>query len=275
MISSLGIVDTKKIIAAVDVAFNLNLADYSLTTLRRRFMHLLNYFNINSVDAFVESIKNNNIGFDEFMDQLLVDTTELFRDPSLWRELREKYIYEVGKSSGSKIWMAGISSGEELYSLMVLLHEAEMQDQIRVVASCPSVRRIERIKMGWGYDMKKMEIGEANYTRFSGKFAFSKYFKIENNKAYMDTDLLKGVEFNTMNVSQEASVKTYRMIVFRNMMIQYNLPLYEKTAQKLIKSLTIGGYLLLGNKESLEHSEVGKKMQLVNDDEKIYRKRVD
>lgn len=275
MIDSIGIVETKKIIAAIQQAYNIDMSDYALTTLKRRFVHLLNYYSFNFPDDFCQAITNNNINSDELIDQLLIDATELFRDPSLWRELREQYLPEICKTPGSKIWMPVVTSGEELYSLMIVLKESGLFDSVRVVASCLSQKRVERIKAGGFYDLKKIEIGEANYTRFSGKFQFDSYFQVIDNKAIMDTSLIKNVEFDNFNIVQDNPSKTYRMLLFRNIMIQYNLPLYEKVTRKLINSLTIGGYLLLGNMETLEHSEVGKKMQLINEVEKIYRKRID
>ncbi|MFA6401409.1 MAG: CheR family methyltransferase [Salinivirgaceae bacterium] len=275
MIDNLGIVDTKKIIAAIQESYGLDLSDYTLSILKRRFAHVMDYYNIGLVDEFVNQIKRNNIEYEDFLDQIMIDITEIFRDPSLWRELREKYLPEIAHSAGSKIWLAGESSGDELFSLMVVLSELGISKNIRITASCPSKNRLNRIKKGYGYDLKKMEIGEANYTRLSGKFEFNKFYKMDGSFALMNPELLDNVEFDTTNISQEKVNKSYRMILFRNMMIQYNLPLYEKVARKLIDNLVVGGYLILGNMESLEYSEIGKKMQLVNEAEKIYRKRID
>lgn len=275
MIDSLGIVDTKKMIAAIHETYGLDLSDYNQTTLRRRFVYLLSYYNIVVVDEFVNQVKRNNIDYEELLEQLTIENTELFRDPSFWREMKEKYLPELSQSAGAKIWLAGESSGEEIFSLMVVLSELGLSNSIKILVSCPSKNRIAKIKAGGLYDLKKMEIGEANYTRLSGKFEFSNYYKIVDNKAVLDTTLLAGVEFDSVNISQVESNKSYRMIIFRNMMIQYNLPLYEKVTRKLMSNLTVGGHLILGNMESLEYSEVGKKMQLVNQDERIYRKRVD
>lgn len=271
----IGIVDTKKIISAVHESLGLDLKDYNLTTLKRRFAHLLSYYNATVVDNFIADIRNNNINKDEFIDQLLIDSTELFRDPSFWRDVRESFLPEITSSLGSKIWLAGVASGEELYTLMILLKESGLRDKIRVVVSCPSKLRIEKIKEGGFFDLKKMEVGEANYVRFSGEGDLKQYYSIEGSKVVMDKSLLEGVEFNDMNLSQDNPSKSYRMIIFRNILIQYNLPLYEKVIRKLTQNLTIGGYLMIGNKETLEHSEVGKRMQLVNEIEKIYRKRFD
>jgi len=273
--SSLGIVDTKKMIVSIKENYGLDLTDYTLTTLKHRFGKVLSSLNINLVDDFIEQAKRNNINFEDILDILLIETTELFRDPSLWRELKETYLPEISNSPGSKIWMAGISSGEEIYSLMVLMQELNLKNGLRVEASCPSQLRIDRIKNGGQYDLKKMEIGEANYTRLSGKFEFQRYYKVNGSKAEMDTSILKDVEFNKFNISQDENKKTYRLVIFRNILIQYNLPLYEKVVRKLVDSITVGGYLVIGNMETLEYSEVGKKMQLINQAEKIYRKRVD
>jgi len=275
MTGTLGIVDTKKMIAAIKDAYGLDLIDYTLTTLKNRFVSILSHFNLSTVDDLVEQLKRNNLNKEALLDLVMVDATELFRDPSLWRELREVYLPEVSKSAGSKIWMASTTSGEELYSLMILMNELNLKNTVRVVASCPSQNRVQRIKDGGSYDLKKIEIGEANYTRLSGKFEFKQFYSIVDNKAQLDTSLLNGVEFNNFNITQETPNKSYRLIIFRNVLIQYNLPLYERVLRKLIDSLTIGGYLVIGNKETLDHSEVGKKMQLVNEAEKIYRKRID
>ena len=275
MTTNIGIVDTKKIIAAIKKSYGVDFIDYTLTMLRHRFVKALDYYNFTVVDDFVDEISNNNISFKELGDLLMIDTTEHFRDPSLWRELRENYLPDIGKAPGSKIWMAGISSGEELYSMMILLKELNLKNAIRVVASCPSSVRIDRIKSGGSYNLKKIEVGEANYKRLSGGYDFSDYYKIIANKVEMNAELLEGVDINSINISQETHHNSYRLIIFRNILIQYNLPLYEKTIHKLIDCLTIGGYLIIGNRETLEHSEIGKKMQLVNRAEKIYRKRID
>jgi chemotaxis protein methyltransferase CheR len=275
MLDGLGIVDTKKIISAIHETYGLDLSDYTLSILKRRISHTMTFYNIAIVDEFVNQIKKNNIEWEDLMDHLMIDNTEIFRDPSLWRELREKYIPEISRSQGTKIWIAGESSGDELYSLMIVLKELGLSNHIRVVVSCPSKTRLAKIKTGYGYEMKKMEIGEANYTRLSGKYEFKNYFDIIGNMAIMNEDLTKDVEFDNLNISQAQVNKSYRMIIFRNMMIQYNLPLYEKVTRKLIDNLVVGGYLILGNLESLEHTELGRKMQLVNEVEKIYRKRVD
>ncbi len=273
MSTTLGIVDTKKIIAAINDMYGVDYSNYTLTTLRRRFLYVMGCLNILSADILVEQIHRNNIDFDDFVDKLMIDTTELFRDPSLWREVREKLLPEICSSPGSKIWMSGVSSGEELYSLMVVLHEMGLQKDVRVVASCPSNIRIDRIKKGGIFPMKRMELGEANYTRFSGKFEFTKYYTVSDNFAYMDTSLIENVEFNNFNISQDKSDKSYRMIFCRNLMIQYNMPLYERVLQNLMDNLTVGAYLILGNKETINHSEVSKRLYTFDSIEKIYRKR--
>jgi chemotaxis protein methyltransferase CheR len=275
MVENIGIVDTKKIISKVQESFGVDLSDYTYTILKRRLIHIMNYLNINTIDEFIEKIQNNNINADEFVGELMVEATEMFRDPSLWRELREHYLPEICKSSGSRIWMPGVTSGDELFSLAITLKEQGLNHAVKVIASCPSQKRIDQIKQGGNYDLKKLELGEANYTRYSDKLPFTNYYQTVGSKAQIDVSLIDGVEFDKTNIIQENVTKSYRLVIYRNMLLQFNLPLYEKVIRKLIDSLTVGGYLIIGNMETLEFSEIGKKMQLINESEKIYRKRVD
>jgi chemotaxis protein methyltransferase CheR len=275
MVDNIGIVDTKKIIATVQEAFGFDYSDYTYTILKRRLIHVINYLNIGTIEEFIEKIQNNNVDADEFIGELMVEATEMFRDPSFWRELREKYLPEISKSSGSRIWMPGITTGDELFSLMITLKELNFTNNIKVAASCPSKKRIEQIKEGGNFDLKKLEIGEANYARYSDKIPFTNYYQLAGMRAQMDTSLLNGVDFDEMDIIKENTSKSYRLVIYRNTLLQFNLPLYEKIIRKLIDSLVVGGYLIIGNMETLEYSDLSKKMQLVNESEKIYRKRVD
>jgi chemotaxis protein methyltransferase CheR len=275
MVDNIGIVDTKKIIASVNEAFGIDYSDYTYTILKRRLIYVINYLNISTIDEFIEKIQNNNIDADEFIGEMMVEATEMFRDPSLWRELREKYLPEISKSSGSRIWMPGITTGDELYSLLITLKELGILNNVKVVASCPSKKRIKQVLEGGNFDSKKIEIGEANYARYSDKIPFTNYYQMLGLRAQMDTMLLEGVEIDEMNIIKENTSKSYRIVIYRNTLLQFNMPLYEKIIRKLIDSLVVGGYLIIGNMETLEYSDLSKKMQLVNESEKIYRKRVD
>lgn len=273
MTDSLGIVDTRKIIEAVKNSFDLDLRDYNLTLLRRRFAHLLSYYNQNEAERFIADINDNNLSKEEFLNEFLIRETEFFRDASFWRDMREAYLPEIAKIKNSSIWVPGTLSGEDVFTLGIVLSELGLTEKINVIASCISTYRTDSIKKGGSFEEKKIEISSSNYLSFGGNKTFENYYQLVGKKAKINTNLLKNVTFKQQNILQEQDDQTYNMIIFRNILIQYTLPLYEKVIKNLIESLQIGGYLILGSKETLEHSELSKKMTLVSETEKIYKKR--
>ena len=275
MIDNIGIVDTRNIISAITESYGIDMSEYSFTIFKRRLIHTINAFNSHSVDDFIDKIKKGVISSDNFLYEMALETTEIFRDPSLWRELRDKYLPEISRTPDCKILLPGETSGDELFTLSIVLHEANLQSKIKVTANCPSNKHTEKIKNGGGYDSKKIEISEANYTRFTGKAQFASYHTINDNKAKMQQSLLENVIVSQQDILKSDNNRQYKMVIYRNTLLQYNLPLYEKVIRKLVDSLSIGGYLIIGNMESLEFSETGKKLQLINPIEKIYKKRID
>lgn len=276
MVDNIGIVDTRNIISAVTDTYGIDMSDYTFTILKRRLIHAINTFGSHSADDFAEKIRKKAITADDFLYTVSLEVTEFFRDPSLWRELRDKYISEISRATDSPIWMPCVTSGDELFSLAIIIAEAGLQGKIKIDANCPSNKHIELIKKGGNYDQKKIEVSEANYTRYVGKTQFASYYTLNDNKAVMKPQLLDSVTLEKQDDILNCPIaRKYKMIIYRNKLLQFNIPLYDKVIRKLVDSLEIGGYLVIGNMETLEYSEASKKLQIVNANEKIYKKRVD
>ena len=276
MVDNIGIVDTRNIISAVTDTYGIDMSDYTFTILKRRLIHAINTFGSHSADDFADKIRKKAITADDFLYTVSLEVTEFFRDPSLWRELRDKYISEISRATDSQIWMPCVTSGDELFSLAIIIAEAGLQGKIKIDANCPSNKHIELIKKGGNYDQKKIEVSEANYTRYVGKTQFASYYTLNDNKAVMKPQLLDSVTLEKQDDILNCPIaRKYKMIIYRNKLLQFNIPLYDKVIRKLVDSLEIGGYLVIGNMETLEYSEASKKLQIVNANEKIYKKRVD
>lgn len=275
MVDNIGIVDTRNIISAITDTYGIDMSDYTFTILKRRLIHTINAFGCHSVDDFIDKMKKGDIPSDDFLYEMALEATELFRDPSFWRELRDKYIPEICRTPDCKIWMPGVTSGDELYTMGIALSEANLQSKASIDVFCPSQRHVDMIKKGVGYDPKKIEISEANYTRYAGKTQFASYYKLDDSKAVMNLNLLNNVTLEKKNILECEESKKYKLVIFRNTLLQFNIPLYDKVIRKLVDSLVVGGYLAIGNMETLEYSEAGKKLQLINANEKIYKKRID
>ncbi|MCK4661833.1 MAG: hypothetical protein KAT68_03125 [Bacteroidales bacterium] len=275
MIQDIGIVDTKKIINIIKEKYNYDYKEYAQTSLKRRLILYINSNNYNNINDFIHRLEENKKAFDDFYEETFIEETEMFRDPSLWRELRDKYLSGYIGNRDLKIWIAGATSGDEIFTLAIILKEMKVLDRVKIYVSCGSEKRIEKIKAGGIYDIKKIEISEANYVRFSGKYSFQDYYTINNNKAYMKEELLKNVEFKFHNIINEDTFSSFKVIFCRNQMIYLNPNLTEHVANKIVNSLMVGGILIIGSKETFGGYAIEKKLNLVNKIEKIYKKRID
>ncbi|MBR6083272.1 MAG: hypothetical protein IKP62_10190 [Salinivirgaceae bacterium] len=276
MVDNIGIVDTRNIISAVTESYGIDMSDYTFTILKRRLVNAINTLGSHSADDFTDKIRRKAISADDFLYVMALEVTEFFRDPSLWRELRDRYIPEICRTADSRIWMPSATSGDELFSLAIIIAEAGLQGKLKIDVNCPSDKHVELIRHGGSYDQKKIEVSEANYTRYAGKTQFASYYTLNDNRASMKPALLSDVTLEKQaDILNANPGKRYKMIVYRNKLLQFNIPLYEKVIRKLVENLEIGGYLIIGNMETLEYSETSKKLQVVNANEKIYKKRVD
>lgn len=269
----IGIVDTRKVVQTIFDLYGFDLKDFALTSLKRRIEHVVSEFNLADADGLVNQLRTDKAFFEDFTTEFVVETTELFRDPSLWRALRDELIPDLVNSSGSgKIFVPMISSGEELYSLCILLKESGLENKFQVIASAISGKIIDCVKEG-SFDPKKIENSESNYQKFSGRFDFQKYYTHENQKAKWDKTIVENVQFITQNTDFSDSPKSVRLIVFRNKLIYFNQLLSDKILSVLYQSLLPGGYLIIGNKEKMSTNAPGYYFQEVDRSEKIFKKK--
>ncbi|NOZ47950.1 MAG: hypothetical protein GXO79_14405 [Chlorobi bacterium] len=273
MIQELGIIDTKKIISAIQEYHNFDFSNYSLTTFKRRILKVVNQLGFLNIADFISNLNDIQL-FEKIINEITIDTTEMFRDPPVWRELRDKYLPELYKNRDFKIWFPEISSGDEIFSLAIVLKEIGLLNNTKILVTGLSNKKINLIKNGGVFDIKKMEISEANYKRYSGKFQLSNYYKLQNNKIIFNSDLIKGIVFKQQNLINDKSPGNFRMIIYRNKLLYFNISLQDKVVTKILNSLMPGGLLFIGNKETLESTSVYNKFSELNPLEKIYKKRV-
>lgn len=270
---NIGIRDVRQVVDIVQNQYGIDLKDYSLTSFKRRLKIIINNHSLRDADNLIDYLKKDDVFFQFFLKDLHVPDTELFRDPSVWRAIRFQVIKELYETSKRrlKIWLPGCTSGEELFSLLILLKESYLLDKVDVIATSISEKWITKIKTG-SFDLKKLEINKANYIRLKGQADFSKYYEIKNATGYWDLNLLQNVQFLENKNILADSPKGVSLTIFRNRLIYYNSSLQDKVIEKLHKSISIGGFLVVGIKETLRSRGVKPKFKLVNDTEKIYKK---
>ena len=273
--TELGIVDIREIIRAIKSFYDYDFGNFALTSFKQRLERLMIQNNLSNADSLIKKLRDEPDFFDIFLYEISVPSTEMFRDPSLWRWLREDLLpSSIEKSIGKyKIWLPNCVSGGELFSLMILLSELGLTDKVSVAASAFSNRSIEIIREGH-YDLKKIEVSTENYIRANGSAAFTDYYKLDRYYAFRDTSLIRNIEFNKLNIHLDNAPANIKLILFRNNLIYFNPTLQDRILTVLNNSLSASGILIIGIKEKISGFASGKDFDIVNEAESVYKKRI-
>jgi len=271
--TEIGIVDTRNIIKLIQEKYAFDFSDFALTSLKRRLEYILQLRNLKHPDLLLSRLNDSNEFFEQLLDDICVPSTEMFRDPSLWRLLRDEILPRLCKETPKfKIWLPGSVSGDELYSLCIILKELDLLDKVQIQASCISKKSIDFITTGV-LRASKVEVSEENYERINGKGKFQDYYKIVNGVVYRDTSLIKNVTFDTQKIDLDSPPSGIKLVLYRNKMIYFNPTLQIKILKNIYASLMAGGHLIIGIKELLANLYNANEFVLMNPQESIYKKK--
>jgi chemotaxis protein methyltransferase CheR len=225
-----------------------------------------------NVDSLTKKLTETPMFIHEFLDELTVNVTEMFRDPGFWRVMREEVIPAILLNHKSfKIWHAGCSSGEEVLSMSILLKEMGIMNDVQLFATDLDTNILERAKAGT-FSLKNMELNEKNYIRFQGTGSLKDYYREENGYGVFQKDLLANVTFRKHDLVLGEVFNKFDLILCRNVMIYFNQSLQNEVLKKFHESLFKYGYLAIGSKESLIWCDYANRFIVVNNEEKIYKK---
>lgn len=271
MILDIDIADLKKITTLVYTKYGYDFRDYAMSSFKRRMLRILELQGL-TVETLLKKINEQASFMPVFLDEVTVNTTELFRDPGFWRLLRQEIIPAIQLNNKTfRILHAGCSSGEEVISMTILLKEMGIHDQVNLIATDIDTVILEKAKAAT-YPIKNMELNEKNYIRFEGKAALKNYYKEENGKAVFDRDLFKNVTYRKYDLVTGEVFNKFDLILCRNVMIYFNQTLQNEVLKKFHASLFKYGYLAIGTKESVVWCDYANRFIVVNQEEKVYKK---
>jgi chemotaxis protein methyltransferase CheR len=272
----LGIVDIREIIRLIKNQYNIDFSTFALTSLKYRLEHIIAKNNLTNPENLYRKLTDHPEFFDTFIHQLFVPSTEMFRDPSVWRWLREDYFSKLDDKNvlNFKIWLPYCVSGGELYTVCILLKELDLLNRIKIYATVFSDASLDYIHSG-EYPLKKIEISAENYTRFQGAAELQNYYKNEQYSARRETSLIKNVEFIKDDIYFNRAPKNIRLILMRNVMIYFNPAYQENVLLKMHDCLTSNGNLVVGLKELIRQTQNSHSLfETVDIHEGIYKKRL-
>ena len=271
--SELGIVETRNVIRLINELYQYDFSDFALTSFKRRLENLINMHSLKFSDNLLAKIREDKSFLDILLNEILVEPTEMFRDPALWRLLRDEYIPQIAKTNlRFKVLFPLTVSGEELYSFLILVKESGLIDNCEVTVCYISEKSKETIKTG-RIKLAKLEVSKENYTRVHGISKFEDYYKIRNNTVYFDENLYKDITFIQQDLRFDNMPKSVDMIFFRNQMLYYNQVLQDRILEVFYDSLNFNGYLLGGIREKFLLSDSKKNLRVADTTENIYQKK--
>lgn len=252
--------------------YGYDFSDYSRASLTRRVRQCMEKAKIRTVYDLRFHLLNDTSFFAWFLQSLTVNVTEMFRDPAFYRNLRETVIPRLASYPLIKIWHAGCATGEEVFSMAILLKEEGLLERTRIYATDINPANLEKARKGT-VPLAAMKEYTANYIRSGGKAEFSSYYEARYDEVVMDPSLLDRVLFSQHNLVTDQVFNEFQLICCRNVLIYFNKDLQNRVLKLFYDSLVPFGYLALGMKESLLFMDVRPQFEAVSESVKVFRRK--
>ena len=243
---------------------------YSRASFKRRVNRICLIDKFTSFAELRYTLINEPNYLKRFIEEVTVNVTEMFRDPYFFKELRENILPQLGTYPLIRIWIAGCSTGEEAYSVAILLKEVGLYHKSLIYATDINPSVLETARAGV-FPISQMKTYSENYILSGGKKDFSDYYTANYDSARFDSSLKEKMILSTHNLVSDSSFNSFQLIVCRNVLIYFDKPLQERVFKLFDDSLENLGYLALGSKETLRFSNLATIYQQI-DDQKIWKK---
>lgn len=259
------------LLQAVNMKYGYDFRNYSKAHLRRRIHQRLKLSKLNTVSELQGKVLWEKDFYRIFLQDLSINVTEMFRDPDFYRLFREKVVPDLKTYAHIKVWLAGCSSGEEVYSLAILLKEENLLNKTQIYATDFNKNVLEKARQGI-YTKRDMELFSKNYKEAGGKGELSDYYTSKYGSVIFDKSLSKNIVFADHNLVTDGVFAEVNLVFCRNVLIYFDKVLQNKVLGLFSESLTKRGFLCLGTKESLRFSDYEKKYDIIDKKMKIYKK---
>ena len=246
-------------------------SDYASPSLCRRFQRYVSLHNVTDLESFFQDLKENSLLLNQFIEEITVNVTEMFRDPLFYLSLRNEVLPELKKLEHIKIWHAGCSTGEEVYSMAIMLNEEGILNKTLIYATDINQTVLARAKSG-EYDAESIKLYAQNYKESEAKNDFYSNFQMKEGIAFINPELKKNIIFSSHNLVSEGVFNQFDLIVCRNVLIYFNKTLQNQVLETFYKSLASNAFLALGSKETLLFSPIETRMRTLNPKWKTWRK---
>ncbi len=258
------------LIEAIRDRYGYDFRSYAPEMVMRRVLQRLTLSGLDSISE----LRHKAIVEPDFADLLLKDfsinVTAMFRDPVFYRSFREKVVPALRELPFLKIWHAGSATGEEVYSMAILLKEEGLLDRVKIYATDFNKEVIQKAREGI-FPLTRMREYIANYQKAGGREVFAEYYTARYEGAIMDQTLKTNIVFANHNLVSDEVFGDMQLIICRNVFIYFNRELQNRVLNKFRQSLDSGGFLCLGSKESLAFYDQSDCFEVISGKNRIYK----
>nr|WP_255632197.1 protein-glutamate O-methyltransferase CheR [Xenophilus sp. Marseille-Q4582] len=263
--------ELRLLMEAIYLRYNHDFRDYTGASQKRRVAHALAQMDFRSISALQEQVLRDPDVFARLLQFLTVPVSEMFRDPSYFVALREHVLPVLQTYPSIKVWVAGCSTGEEVYSLAILLREEGLLERALIYATDINPQSLEKARQGI-FSAEAVRGYTANYQRAGGRRAFSDYYTAAYGSARFDPSLRANVIFADHSLATDSVFAETQLVSCRNVLIYFNRRLQDRALGLFLDSLCHRGFLGLGSKESIDFSAHGDQFEAIARADRIFRK---
>jgi chemotaxis protein methyltransferase CheR len=246
---------------------------YALASIERRVRQFLISTDCKAISELIPLVLHDADFFSRLLGYFSIPVTELFRDPFVYKAVREKVITLLHTWPHIKIWHAGCASGEEVYSLAILLKEEGLYNRATIYATDFNAEALERAREGI-YDIAKLQEATRNYQQADGRRSFSEYYHASYQVVTMVDELKERIVFSTHNLATDSVFGEMHLVFCRNVLIYFNRELQNRALGLFTDSLVSGGFLCLGTKEDIQFTAASEDYTVIDRNARLFKKKV-
>jgi chemotaxis protein methyltransferase CheR len=263
--------ELRLLLEGINTHYGYDFRGYARASLLRRVRHRVMEERLTTISGLQEKVLHDPACLERLLLDLSISVTSMFRDPTFYAALRSKAIPLLRTYPFIRVWNAGCATGEETYSLAILLHEEGLGDRTRIYATDINDVVLQRAREGT-FPLERMREYTNHYIQAGGKAAFSDYYKVYGEKVRFEPSLASNVVFAQHNLASDASFNDFNLIICRNVMIYFDRNLQDRVHDLFFRSLVRRGILALGHKESIRFTRHEDEYEELDEQERIYRR---
>ena len=265
--------DINRITSIIKTKYGYDFGDYALSSFKRRIRRIMDLQNVKSIDSIIHKLETDKFYFKDFLSEITVNVTEMFRDPTFWIALKDEVLLPLFKNRDEiTIWHAGCSSGEEVYSMAILLDSIGKLKNAKIFATDIDEKILLQAKSK-GYSSKNMETNASNFNEIYPDKEIFDFFQKSDDTFSVKSFLNENIIFKKHNLVSDDAFSKFDIVLCRNVLIYFNQKLQNEVLKKMTLGLFDNGVLCIGSKESLIWCEDINLYQEINKEEKIFKKK--